>query len=150
VERFELPDAITTPDDGELSALFEGAVAAFDSLSTSDRVSSDDLAELRRLSAGVNDIRTEQQSRRDAAEAAAEAQHGVFATESFIRHVNHVSAAADVGTWRPSRQPHQACCAHRGCDYRYRLAPRPMDSHYPIGAGALTPVQRFADLEARA
>ncbi|MFF3441765.1 major capsid protein [Streptosporangium sp. NPDC002721] len=71
MERFELPDDITSLDDGELSALLEGAVAAFDALSTSDRVSSDDLNELRRLSTAVGDIRAEQENRRAAAEAAA-------------------------------------------------------------------------------
>ncbi|MEV0754962.1 major capsid protein [Streptosporangium sp. NPDC050280] len=71
MERFELPDDITALDDAELSELLAGAVAAFDALSTSDRVSADDLAELRRLSGAVNNIRSEMQSRLEAAEAAA-------------------------------------------------------------------------------
>ncbi|MFI6290031.1 major capsid protein [Nonomuraea sp. NPDC050790] len=71
MERFELPDDITALDDVELSALLEGAVAAFDALSTSDRVAPDDLAELRRLSTAVADIRNEMQARVAEAEAAA-------------------------------------------------------------------------------
>ncbi|WP_433379401.1 major capsid protein [Streptosporangium sp. CA-115845] len=71
MERFELPDDITSLDDGELSALLEGAVAAFDQLSTSDRVSPADMTELRRLSQGVQNIRGEMADRAAAAEAAA-------------------------------------------------------------------------------
>ncbi|MEU0566871.1 hypothetical protein ABZ297_15975 [Nonomuraea sp. NPDC005983] len=66
--EFELPEDITALGDDELAELLDGAVAAFDAKSNASAVTSDDLAQLRQLAQAVNDIRTEQQARREAAE----------------------------------------------------------------------------------
>ncbi|MGP3921167.1 major capsid protein [Nonomuraea sp. 10N515B] len=69
--EFELPEDITALGDDELAQPLDGAVAAFDAKSNASAVTSDDLAQLRQLATAVNDIRTEQATRREAAEAAA-------------------------------------------------------------------------------
>ncbi|MFJ3249071.1 major capsid protein [Streptomyces sp. NPDC086782] len=71
MEDFELPEDITALSDDELSDLLDGAVRAFDAKSSSSTVTADDLTQLRQLAIAVNDIRTEQEGRRQAAEQAA-------------------------------------------------------------------------------
>ncbi|MFJ1695665.1 major capsid protein [Streptomyces sp. NPDC088252] len=71
MDPFELPDDITTLTDDELSALLEGAVEAFDTKSTSSVVTPKDLDQIRALAAGVENIRTEQATRHQAATQAA-------------------------------------------------------------------------------
>jgi len=71
MEPFEFPEDIAALNDEELSALLDGAVAAFDARSTSSTVTPNDLAELRSLAAGVDSIRTEQAARVEAATQAA-------------------------------------------------------------------------------
>ncbi|MER6828881.1 major capsid protein [Streptosporangium sp. NPDC000563] len=105
MERFELPDDITALDDAELSELLAGAVAAFDALSTSDRVSADDLAELRRLSAAVNNIRSEMQSRLEAAEAAAAEIDQLAAQVRGTPGDEPVEAAAEGGETAAVEEP---------------------------------------------
>lgn len=68
---FEIPEDITQFSDDDLAELLDNAVAAFDAKSTSTTVTSDDLAQLRQLTEVVNNIRTEQAARRQAAEQAA-------------------------------------------------------------------------------
>ncbi|MEZ0073607.1 major capsid protein [Planotetraspora sp. GP83] len=70
-QQFELPEDLTRLTDDELVDLLDGAVAAFDARSTSTTVTPDDLAQLRTLAEFVNNVRSEQQTRREAAEAAA-------------------------------------------------------------------------------
>ncbi|MDP4501057.1 major capsid protein [Nonomuraea turcica] len=71
MDPFELPEDITQLADDQLAELLDGAVAAFDARSTSTTVTPDDLAQLRRLATAVNNIRAEQQTRREAAAQAA-------------------------------------------------------------------------------
>lgn len=71
VDAFELPEDITSLPDDELAALLDSAVQAFDARSNSSTVTPDDLEQLRTLATAVNDIRAEQQARREAAEQAA-------------------------------------------------------------------------------
>ncbi|MFF2964235.1 major capsid protein [Streptomyces sp. NPDC057963] len=71
MDPFELPDDITTLGDDELSALLEGAVEAFDTRSTSSVITPKDLEQIRTLAAGVENIRTEQAARHEAATQAA-------------------------------------------------------------------------------
>lgn len=71
MDPFELPDDLTTLNDEELSALLEGAVAAFDAKSTSSVVTPKDLEQIRSLAAGVENIRAEQTARHEAATQAA-------------------------------------------------------------------------------
>ncbi|WP_326768668.1 major capsid protein [Streptomyces sp. NBC_01591] len=71
MDPFELPDDITTLSDDELSTLLEGAVEAFDTRSTSSVVTPKDLEQIRALAAGVENIRTEQAARHEAATQAA-------------------------------------------------------------------------------
>ncbi|WP_152990171.1 major capsid protein [Sphaerimonospora mesophila] len=71
MDAFELPEDITSLPDDELAALLDGAVQAFDARSNSSTVTPDDLEQLRTLATAVNDIRAEQQARREAAEQAA-------------------------------------------------------------------------------
>ncbi|BBA98350.1 putative mycobacteriophage protein [Actinacidiphila reveromycinica] len=68
---FEVPEDITALTDEELADALSGAVAAFDAKSTSTSVTSKDLDALRSLATTVEAIRTEQGSRREAAEQAA-------------------------------------------------------------------------------
>ncbi|MFF4755562.1 major capsid protein [Streptomyces sp. NPDC002514] len=68
---FEVPEDITALNDDELAEALAGAVAAFDTKSQSTSVTSKDLDSLRSLATTVEAIRTEQASRRDAAEQAA-------------------------------------------------------------------------------
>ncbi|NDK24654.1 major capsid protein [Streptomyces sp. TR1341] len=68
---FEVPEDITALNDDELAEALAGAVAAFDAKSQSTSVTSKDLESLRSLATTVEAIRTEQGSRREAAEQAA-------------------------------------------------------------------------------
>ncbi|WP_199570536.1 major capsid protein [Streptomyces murinus] len=68
---FEVPEDITALNDDELAEALAGAVAAFDAKSQSTSVTSKDLESLRSLATTVEEIRTEQASRREAAEQAA-------------------------------------------------------------------------------
>ncbi|MGC0418403.1 major capsid protein [Embleya sp. AB8] len=71
MEPFELPDDITALNDDELSALLEGAVAAFDARCSKSVVTPTDLEQLRALATGVDKIRNEQAARQEAAQQAA-------------------------------------------------------------------------------
>ncbi|MFE3378709.1 major capsid protein [Streptomyces anulatus] len=71
MDPFELPDDITALNDEELAQALDGAVTAFDSVSNSSTITSDDLASLRSLASAVDNIRQEQASRLADAEAAA-------------------------------------------------------------------------------
>ncbi|MCX4550599.1 MULTISPECIES: major capsid protein [unclassified Streptomyces] len=68
---FEVPEDITALTDEELAEALSGAVAAFDAKSTSTSVTSKDLESLRSLATAVESIRSEQGTRREAAEQAA-------------------------------------------------------------------------------
>ncbi|MGC4947711.1 major capsid protein [Streptomyces sp. DT224] len=68
---FEIPEDVTALSDDELNRALSGAVEAFDAMSQSTTVSTDDLQSLRALATCVDTIRTEQASRREAAEQAA-------------------------------------------------------------------------------
>lgn len=68
---FEIPEDITALNDDELNEALAGAVSAFDSKSQSTTVTTKDLESLRSLATAVDGIRTEQASRRQAAEQAA-------------------------------------------------------------------------------
>lgn len=68
---FEVPEDITALTDEELADALSGAVKAFDAKSTSTSVTSKDLESLRSLATAVESIRSEQGSRREAAEQAA-------------------------------------------------------------------------------
>jgi hypothetical protein len=68
---FELPEDLAALSADELASALEGAVRAFDQLSNSAAFTTDDLAQLRTLAAGVDGIRAEQAARVEAAEAAA-------------------------------------------------------------------------------
>lgn len=130
MERFELPDDFTALDDVELSALLEGAVAAFDALSTSDRVSADDLAELRRLSGAVNDIRGEMQHRLEAAEAAAAEIDQLAAQVRGTPADEPVEAAAEGGEAAAVEEPEPE--------------PAPAPAPAPVTASAVVPRTRPA------
>jgi hypothetical protein len=69
--EFTLPEDLAALSAEELAAALEGAVRAFDALSNSAAFTTDDLAQLRTLAAGVDAIRTEQAARVEAAEQAA-------------------------------------------------------------------------------
>ncbi|MGW6391214.1 major capsid protein [Streptomyces sp. NPDC055103] len=68
---FEIPEDVSALNDDELNDALEGAVAAFDAKSQSTTVTTRDLESLRSLATCVDSIRTEQASRREAAEQAA-------------------------------------------------------------------------------
>lgn len=68
---FEIPEDITALTDDELAEALAGAVEAFDAKSQSTTVTTKDLEALRSLATVVDSIRTEQASRREAAEQAA-------------------------------------------------------------------------------
>lgn len=68
---FEIPEDITALSDDELAEALAGAVEAFDAKSQSTTVTTKDLDSLRSLATVVDSIRTEQASRREAAEQAA-------------------------------------------------------------------------------
>lgn len=68
---FELPADLAALSAEELDAALDGAVHAFDALSNSATFTTDDLAQLRTLAAGVDAIRTEKAARAEAAEQAA-------------------------------------------------------------------------------
>lgn len=68
---FTIPEDISGLNDEELSALHEGAMAAFDAQSSSTTVTPDDLANLRALAGCVDNIRQEQATRLAAAQEAA-------------------------------------------------------------------------------
>ncbi|MFF2940183.1 major capsid protein [Streptomyces niveus] len=70
-DPFEIPADVSALSDDELNQALSGAVEAFDSMSQSTTVSTDDLQSLRSLATCVDTIRTEQASRREAAEQAA-------------------------------------------------------------------------------
>jgi len=65
--EFELPEDITSLDDGQLAQLHTDAAAAFTALRNSATFSTDDLPRLRALAAGVESIRVEQAGRTEAA-----------------------------------------------------------------------------------
>lgn len=67
-----VPEDITPLSDTDLSELLETALAEFEARASASSVSNDDLAALRALSSGVDRIRTEQVTRAQAAQAAAD------------------------------------------------------------------------------
>lgn len=69
---FEIPEDIAALNDDELAQALAGAVEAFDAQPQSTTVTTRDLESLRSLATCVDSIRTEQASRREAAEQAAE------------------------------------------------------------------------------
>lgn len=71
MEDFEVPEDLTTLDNQELGTLLEAAVKAFETLSTAESISDEDLVTLRTLTESVSQIRDEQGTREAAAEAAA-------------------------------------------------------------------------------
>lgn len=70
-DPFEIPADVPALSDDELNQALSGAVEAFDSMSQSTTVSTDDLQSLRALATCVDTIRSEQASRHQAAEQAA-------------------------------------------------------------------------------
>lgn len=68
---FELPENIAALNDDELTELLDGATKEFNSKSTSSVVTPKDIEQLRALAKGVEDIRTEQAARVEAATQAA-------------------------------------------------------------------------------
>ncbi|GGZ23339.1 hypothetical protein GCM10010387_15590 [Streptomyces inusitatus] len=68
---FEIPEDIKALSDDSLNDALAGAVSAFDATSQSTTVTPGDLESLRALATCVDDIRTEQAARHQAAEAAA-------------------------------------------------------------------------------
>lgn len=71
MEEFSLPEDITAHNDEELDALLDGAINAFDAMSRSSTVTTDDLARLRELATEVENIRAEKAERIAAAQQAA-------------------------------------------------------------------------------
>ncbi|MEU7323415.1 major capsid protein [Streptomyces griseoviridis] len=80
MEEFSLPEDITALNDEDLDGLLDGAVQAFDSLSRSSTVTTDDLTRLRELATGVENIRTEKAERIEAAQQAAAEIEALAAT----------------------------------------------------------------------
>ncbi|MFJ7586964.1 major capsid protein [Streptomyces sp. NPDC097617] len=68
---FEIPEDVSALSDDQLNDTLAGAVEAFDAMSQSSSVTTGDLESLRSLATCVDSIRTEQASRRAAAEQAA-------------------------------------------------------------------------------
>lgn len=72
MDEFQIPDDITSLDDDALSEALSGARAAFQALSAETTVTDASMGALRALSTCVEDIRTEQTARTEAARAAAD------------------------------------------------------------------------------
>ncbi|MFF2612368.1 major capsid protein [Kitasatospora sp. NPDC058046] len=71
MDPFELPENFSALTDDELGALLDNATGAFEARSGAANISTEDLAEMRALAAGVASIRAEQAARLDAAQQAA-------------------------------------------------------------------------------
>lgn len=69
--EFEIPEDVTSLDDEQLSSALDGARNAFAALSAESTVTDTSMTRLRALSTCVEDIRTEQGARVEAATAAA-------------------------------------------------------------------------------
>ncbi|MFF4733344.1 major capsid protein [Streptomyces mirabilis] len=80
MEEFSLPEDITALNDEELDALLDGAINAFDAMSRSSTVTTDDLVRLRELATGVESIRAEKAERIEAAQQAAAEIEALAAT----------------------------------------------------------------------
>ncbi|MCX4458668.1 major capsid protein [Streptomyces sp. NBC_01728] len=80
MEEFSLPEDITALNDEELDALLDGAINAFDAMSRSSTVTTDDLVRLRELATGVENIRAEKAERIEAAQKAAAEIEALAAT----------------------------------------------------------------------
>ncbi|MFD5788581.1 major capsid protein [Streptomyces sp. NPDC127037] len=94
---FEIPEDVTALSDDELNQALSGAVEAFDAMSQSSTVSTDDLQSLRSLATCVDTIRTEQASRREAAEQAA-AEIDALAAQVRGGDAEPETPAGDEGT----------------------------------------------------
>ncbi|PWI06523.1 cell wall protein [Streptomyces sp. NWU339] len=70
-EPIELPDDVTALDDEQLAETLDGARAEFAALSAQETVTDDSLTRMRSLATAVEDIRTEQAARVQAAQQAA-------------------------------------------------------------------------------
>lgn len=71
MDPFEFPEDITALPSEDLAELLEGAVAAFQARSTSDVVAPGHLEQLRAIATGIDNIRSEQKARHEAATQAA-------------------------------------------------------------------------------
>lgn len=71
MDPFEIPEDLTSLDDDQLSQAFDGARAAFQALSDENVFTTQAMERIRALSTCVEDIRTEQAARHEAATAAA-------------------------------------------------------------------------------
>ncbi|MDX2917307.1 major capsid protein [Streptomyces sp. NE06-03C] len=71
MDPFEFPEDLTALPSEELADLLEGAVAAFQVRSTSDVVAPGHLEQLRNIATGIENIRSEQKARHEAATQAA-------------------------------------------------------------------------------
>lgn len=80
MEEFPLPEHITALNYDELDALLDGAINAFDAMSRSSTVTTDDLVRLRELATGVESIRAEKAERIEAAQQAAAEIEALAAT----------------------------------------------------------------------
>ncbi|MFJ1607042.1 major capsid protein [Streptomyces sp. NPDC088253] len=80
MEEFSLPEDLTPLNDEELDNLLDGAVKAFDAMSRSSTVTTDDLVRLRELATGVENIRAEKAERIEAAQKAAAEIEALAAT----------------------------------------------------------------------
>lgn len=70
MDRFELPAEITSLDNDALDALLEQAVTTFDTGSSAESITQEDLAALRKLTEDIRTIRAEKTARTVAAEEA--------------------------------------------------------------------------------
>ncbi|MFF3654881.1 major capsid protein [Streptomyces olivochromogenes] len=80
MEEFSLPEDIAALNDEELDSLLDGAISAFDVMSRSSTVTTDDLNRLRELATGVENIRAEKALRIEAAQKAAAEIEALAAT----------------------------------------------------------------------
>jgi len=99
---FEIPEDVTALDDEALAEALDGARAAFAALSGQDVIDGDAMTRMRALAACVEDIRTEQQTR---VEAATQAAAEIEALAAQVRGEDPAAAAETTATTEEPAEP---------------------------------------------
>ncbi|WP_432104488.1 hypothetical protein [Streptomyces sp. bgisy091] len=146
---FELPESIAALNDDELTELLDGATAEFNSKSTKSVVTPKDIEQLRALAKGVEEIRTEQAARVEAAaeiDALAAQVRGNTDEDTAVEPTGEETAAAETAPAaepaEPAQEPEQQATASAmvatrpalnlsGIRRRQRRAPEPGPREQP-------------------
>ncbi|MDI9829694.1 major capsid protein [Streptomyces sp. KAU_LT] len=141
---FEIPEDVTALDDEQLAQALDGARTAFAALSGQDVIDGEAMTRMRALAACVEDIRTEQQGR---VEAATQAAAEIEALAAQVRGEDP-TASAEPATPEEPAEPTAAATEPPATTEPAPAAPAAPETTATASAGVVVPTRPALNLRA--